>query len=345
MVPPPISDVIRALPKAELHLHLEGSIEPPTMVELAARHGMALAEREVAARYSYSDFRGFLEAFKWAMSFLREPADYGLITRRLAEKLVSQNVVYAEVFVAVGVLFRQEKDVEACFRAIRAAGEEAQKNGLRMQWIFDATRQFGPDAAMAVAQCAARWKNEGVVAFGMGGDELSIAAKDFRGVYDFVATAGLHRHIHAGEVGGAQSVRDSVRLLGAERIGHGIGAIHDPALVEALVTAQTPLEICPTSNLRTGALGYHLGKKDAKVEEHPLRDLCRQGMLVTLSTDDPAMFQTSLLAEYDAAARMGLTVDELARLAAWGFVASFLPAEEKTSLLRGFHSKREALGL
>ncbi|MBI1738038.1 MAG: adenosine deaminase [Acidobacteria bacterium] len=336
---------LRALPKAELHLHLEGTIEPATVVELAARHGVTLSEAETVERYRYADFRGFLDAFKWVTSFLREPADFALITRRMAEKLISQNVVYAEVFVAVGILLLRRQDVEANFRAIHDAGEEARKNGVRLRWVFDATRQFGPDAAMEVARWAARLKAYDVVAFGIGGDELSVPAKEFRAVYDYVAGQGLHRHIHAGEVGGPQSVRDAINFLEVERIGHGIGVMHDPSLIESLVSAQVPLEICPTSNLFTGALARQRNNPGAQLEDHPLRELYRRGLLITLASDDPAMFHTSLDAEYAAGLRLGLTLDEMVHIAAWGFVAAFLPSEEKTALLHAFHSQREALGL
>lgn len=338
-------EALHALPKAEIHLHLEGTIEPATVVELAARHGVALSESEAAARYRYAGFHGFLETFKWVTSFLREPSDFGLISRRMAEKLISQNVVYAEVFVAVGIMLLRREDVEANFRAIYEAGEEARRKGLRLQWIFDATRQFGPDAALEVARWAGRLKDADVVAFGIGGDELAVPAQAFRGVYDYVAAQGLHRHIHAGEVGGPQSVRDAINFLEVERIGHGIGVMHDQPLIESLVSAQVPLEICPTSNLLTGALAQQCGKSGAQIEDHPLRELYRRGLMISLATDDPAMFHTHLDAEYDLGLRLGLSLDEMVHIAAWGFVAAFLPSEERAALLRAFHSKREELGL
>jgi len=336
---------LRALPKAELHLHLEGSVEPATAVELAARHGVVLTEQEAATRYSYADFRGFLDAFKWVTSLLREPADYALVTRRLAERLLAQNVVYAEVTLSVGVMLWRRQDVEANFLAIQEAAQFFEERGLRLRWIFDAVRQFGPDPAMDVARWALRLQDAGVVAFGMGGDELSVPAAVFRPVYDLVANAGMHRVIHAGEVGGPESIRDAITYLNVERIGHGIALLHDEALRNSLAEEQTPVEVCPTSNVRTGALSYHLRKKSATAQEHPLAEFYRRGLLVTLSTDDPAMFQTSLLAEYAHAERMGMSLDELVHIAAWAFVAAFLPAPDKTSLLRAFHSKREALGL
>jgi adenosine deaminase len=338
-------ELIHALPKAELHLHLEGTVEPRTVAELAARHGVTLPESEALARYAYADFRGFLDAFKWVMSFLRGPKDFALITRRMAEKLISQNVVYAEVFFSAGILLRRGQDLESHFRAIHEAAEEAENKGLRLRWIFDATRQFGVEAAMDVAQWAVRFKQQDVVAIGIGGDELALPAEDFRAVYDYAGAQGLHRHIHAGEIGGAQSVRDAISHLQVERIGHGIGTMHDAALMDALRAAQIPLEVCPSSNLHTGALARQLSKPSAQIEEHPLADLFRRGLMITLASDDPAMFHTTLEGEYDIGSRLGLTMHELVRIAEQGFASAFLPQEEKTALLRAFHSQREALGL
>jgi adenosine deaminase len=196
-----------------------------------------------------------------------------------------------------------------------------------------------------VAHWAAQLKDADVVAFGIGGDELSIPAREFRAVYDYVAGQGLHRHIHAGEVGGPQSVRDAINFLEVERIGHGIGVMHDAALMDSLAASQIPLEVCPTSNLFTGALARQRNNPSAQLEDHPLPELYRRGLMISLASDDPAMFHTSLDTEYHAGLRMGLTLDELVHIAAWGFVAAFLSSEEKTTFLRAFHSKREALGL
>src|SRR6202034_1739046 len=159
--------VLDALPKAELHLHLEGSIRPETAVELAERHGVTLTAPEVAARYNYNNFGGFIEAFKWVTSFLRDPEDYALVTRKLAEELVRQNVVYAEITLSVGVMLRRMQNVEANFAAIREAAGGVLYSRLRTGWIFDAARQFGTDAAMEVARWAVKLHRSGVTAFGM----------------------------------------------------------------------------------------------------------------------------------------------------------------------------------
>src|SRR6266700_2126931 len=302
---------IASLPKAELHLHLEGSIQPATVCALAARHGILIAEEEVRRRYAYRGFPEFIEAFKWVTSFLREPQDYALIAHDLAEHLLTQGVVYAEVTLSVGVMLLRRQLPEANFEALLRATEPFESRGLRFNWIFDAARQ-----------CASK----SIVAFGIGGDELSVPTKEFRLVYDCAAEIGLHRLIHAGEIGGPEKIREAIELLGAERIGHGIAAINDPELMDLLAERKIPLEICPGSNLKTGALARQLRCTDPRIEEHPLPRLLRHGIPVVLSTDDPAMFHTTLCEEYANAARMGLHEEELIRVVEMGFEHAFLPA-------------------
>ena len=337
--------VLDALPKAELHLHLEGSIRPDTAVELAARHDVKLTAEEVAARYNYSNFAGFIEAFKWVTSFLRDPEDYALITRKLAEELVRQNVVYAELTISAGVMLRRMQSVEANFTAIREAAESVLYRKLRTGWIFDAARQFGAEAANEVAREAAKLSRSGVVAFGMGGDELAFPAVNFRPAFDLARNEGLRIVCHAGEVGGPQAVREAVEILGAERIGHGIAMMHDPALAASLATRHVVLENCISSNLRTGALARQIGRPAASVADHPLAKLIAQGSLVTLSTDDPAMFHTDLLAEYSHAASLGLSNLQLLQVAEQSFTASFLPPVEKRQLLDDFRAAARSAGL
>jgi aminodeoxyfutalosine deaminase len=310
---------ILSLPKAELHLHLEGSIQPATVCALTARHGVAVTEHEVRQRYAYQNFMEFLETFKWVTSFLRDPQDYALIARDLGEQLLSQHVVYAEVTLSIGIMLLRKQRPEANFEAILRATEPFASRGLRMNYIFDAVRQFGAEAASRVVESARQSASKSIVAFGIGGDELSVPTEDLRPVYDQAAALGLHRLIHAGEVGGPEKIREAIELLGAERIGHGIAAIHDPALMDLLADRRIPLEICPQSNIRTGALALQLRRPDARIEDHPLAALFRHGIPIVLSTDDPAMFHTTLLDEYENARRMGLSEPELQRLAQMSF--------------------------
>ena len=335
----------QALPKAELHVHLEGTMEPATVAALARNHGQVIDESEVTARYATRDFAAFIEAYKWVTSYLRAPADYALAACRMCEQMLAQNVVYAEVTISVGVMFLRRQDVEANFHAIREAVARCDSRGLRLQWIFDAVRQFGSAAAREVAQCAVRLREAGVVAFGMGGDELARPAAEFRDVYDYAAAHGLHRLVHAGEIGGADSVRDAIEILRVERIGHGIAAAADPQLMALLAERSIGLEVCPTSNLRTGALARSLGRADASLSEHPLPQFLRAGIPLSLSTDDPAMFDTSLAREFGALERMGLGKQEILSIAESGFRGAFLPAGEKSALLHGFRAKAGALGL
>jgi adenosine deaminase len=329
MTPHSLSDRIASLPKAELHLHLEGSIQPATVCALTARHGVVMTEEEVRRRYAYRDFPEFIEAFKWVTTFLRDPEDYALISRDLAEYLLTQRVVYTEVTLSIGVMLLRKQRPEANFEALIRATEPFENRGLQFRWIFDAARQFGVDAAMKVVESAKRCNSKAIVAFGIGGDELSIPTKEFRPIYDRAGQIGLHKLMHAGEVGGPEKIREAIELLGAERIGHGIAAINDPGLMDLLADRKIPLEICPGSNMKTAALAKQLRRQDVRIEDHPLPKLLRHGIPIVLSTDDPAMFHTTLRQEYANAARMGLQENELARIVEMGFEHSFLPAAEQ----------------
>ena len=337
--------VVDPLPKAELHLHLEGSIRPETAVELAARHGLRVMAEEVAARYRYANFGQFLDTFKWITSLLREPEDYALVTQKLLEELAQENVVYAEITISAGVMLLRQQNVEVNFEAICEAAAGAPFPRVRTAWIFDCVRQFGGDAAMEVARQAARLARAGVVGFGLGGDELSLPAAVFRPAFDWARGAGLHAVCHAGETGGPQSVREAVEELGAERIGHGIAVMHDQALAESLAAQGVALENCPTSNLCTGSLARQMGRADASLRDHPLALLLERGSLVTLSTDDPGMFHTDLLTEYSHAASLGLSNRQLVELAEQSFRAAFLAPAEQQRYLEDFRAAARSSGL
>jgi aminodeoxyfutalosine deaminase len=342
---PHLRKALTALPKAEIHVHLEGSMSPATVSRLAARYGVQASEEEVAARYRYEDFTGFIEAFKWATSFLRTPDDYALIARGLAEQLLAQNVIYAEATISAGVMLWRKQDIEKNIAAINQAAREYHSRGLQLRWIPDVVRQFGGKDAIEVARRCAGLQSEGVVAFGMGGDELALPASDYAPAFDIARNAGLHIVVHAGEIGGPESVTEAIEVLGAERIGHGIAVAKDPALMARLAASGMPLEVCPTSNLRTGALANQIGKPTAAMADHPIAKLVAAGVNVTISTDDPAMFEADLISEYVHAAGLGLAPKQLAHIAESSFRAAFLPAHEKNSLLQTFHAALPASGL
>jgi len=323
---PNISSFIRELPKAELHLHLEGSIEPRTLLELQQRHGKQGTLEEVAELYQYSDFTSFLMAFKSVTEWLRTPDDYELITYRLMEYLKTQNVLHAEVFVSVGVSLWRKQDFPAIFEGLeRGHARGEQDFGVSLLWIFDAVRQFGAEPAQAVAELAARNRIRNVIGFGIGGDERQGAPELFREVYAYAAAQGLHLTAHAGETAGPESIWGALNLK-VERIGHGLTAAQDAELIEELAERQVPIEICVTSNLRTGCC--------ASAADHPVKQYFDQGLMITLNTDDPAMFATTLNGEFQLAQdTYGFTNEQLRELARNSFEAAFLPAEKKLHFL------------
>ncbi|MFQ5777754.1 MAG: adenosine deaminase [Terriglobia bacterium] len=335
---------IKRLPKAELHLHLEGSVTPETVVALArARGGDELSLAEAQERMAYRDFPGFLRAFHYASHQLRTPEDYVFLLRALLADLHRQNVLYAEITLAAGVALWKRQDVDTVFLALRDAAEEAQTDApVAVRWIFDAVRQFGAEHVAQVAECALRWRDAGVVAFGIGGDEQAGPPELFRASFDKVRAAGLRVTVHAGETGGPDSIWGALRALGAERIGHGLAACRDPELLQHLREKGIPLEVCPTSNRRTGALAQQTGGDDLR--RHPLVDYCRRGLRVTLNTDDPGLFETTLNDEYALALELGLAPADLLRAAETAFESAFCEASLKQTLLARFRAAASAPG-
>ena len=303
-----MDDFLLGIPKAELHLHLEGSVEPETLHELDP----ATPVEDFHSLYSYHSFDDFLKAFAVVSKRLRGPEDYALITKRLLERLAAQNVTYAEIIVAAGVVLWKKQEFGPIFDAVR---EAAAGSTVQVRWILDAVRQFGADHVMQVAGMAAERVDQGVVAFGIGGSEERGPAEWFGEAYAFAKQSGLRLTAHAGEGTSARSVWAALEL-GAERIGHGISSIEDPALVRHLRDYRIPLELCVTSNLVTGVV--------KQLEDHPLRRLYDEGVPITLATDDPAMFRCNLLGEYRLAAEaFGFTEAELREILENGFRFAF----------------------
>ena len=295
-------------PRAELHLHLDGSVEPETLLEIDP----TLTREEIAERTAYTDFAGFLTSFVWVNQRLRTPDHYARVARRLFERLESEGVTYAEVILSVGVVLWKEQDLDAIYKAL---AREAARTPVTVRWIFDAIRQFGAETAKPVFDLAAERVGDGVVAIGLGGDEVRGPAGLFGDLFREARERGLRLTCHAGETAGPRSVWEALQI-GSERIGHGIRSIEDPALVAHLAAKQIPLEVCITSNLRTGAV--------ASLAEHPVRRLYDAGVPIVLNSDDPALFGCTLTSEYELAAReFGFTEDELAGLARNAFRYAF----------------------
>jgi adenosine deaminase/aminodeoxyfutalosine deaminase len=330
-----IDPYILALPKAELHLHLEGAIEPETVVELARNHGEELDAEAVRQMFHYTDFTGFLLCFRAITKHLQGPADYELITYRLMERLSKQNVLHAEVYIAVGTCLWWGRDFEEIFEGLERGRQRGEHDfGISLYWIFDAVRHFGAEAAMCVAERAVKFRERGsVVGIGIGGDERRAGPELFQDVYSYAAANGMRLTCHAGEAVGPESVWGALKLLNTERIGHGTRSHEDPNLIAHLRDTQVPVEVSVSSNLRTGCV--------ERVEEHPLRKFWDAGLMVTLNTDDPAMFETSIAREYQIAKDVfSFTNDELKRAAMNSFRSSFLPEEKKKEYLAKFNGSR-----
>lgn len=320
---------IRLLPKAELHLHLEGAIQAATLLELKHRHGQSGSLAEVEKLYRYSDFDSFLMAFKAVTEHLRSPEDYELITYRLMQQLKEENILHAEIYVSVGVCLWRNQDFPAIFEGLERGRQRGERDfGISVLWIFDAVRHFGAEAAQKVFELADCYRHRNVIAVGIGGDEQKAKPELFRDSFAYAADNGLHLTAHAGEAAGPESIWGAINLR-AERIGHGLTAAQDPDLVEELAQRQVPIEICITSNVRTGCC--------KTVSEHPAKQYFDHGLMITVNTDDPAMFGTTLSHEYQLAQQaFGFTDEHLRELARNSFEASFLPAEKKLEFLNLF---------
>ena len=327
-------DFIHRLPKAELHLHLEGTVDPATLSELSLRHpnplstennrytniadsGRVFTEEEARELYNYTNFTGFLLAFKAVTERLRTADDFELVTWRMMQKLREQNVRHAEVYVSVGVVHWRGGDFLPLFEGLERGRERGERDfGVSVSWIFDAVRHFGVDEAERVVEEAIRLKDRNVVGIGLGGDERRAPPEQFRDVYALARDAGLRLTVHAGETVGPESIWGALRELKADRIGHGLHAVEDPVLVRYLAEHQVPVEVCISSNVLTGCC--------TSLDRHPVRKLFDAGVLITLNTDDPEMFHTTLNQEYQIAQQVcGFSDDELRQVAENSFRAAF----------------------
>ncbi|MES2392580.1 MAG: adenosine deaminase [Acidobacteriota bacterium] len=321
---------LRKLPKAELHLHLEGSITPATLVELSQRNDAKPLTLEAAQQvYTYSDFPSFLMSFKAVTERLHSAADYETITYNMLRDLAQQGVRHAEAYISIGILHWQNRlDVDEVMAAIERGRVRGEADfNVSLLWIIDAVRHFGLDACARVFAKAAELQHQypSVVGIGIGGDEARGPAHEFRELYAEAKAAGLHLTAHAGESTGPQSIWAAINI-GAERIGHALTAQQDPELIEVLAHKQIPLELNITSNLRTGCCPTLL--------EHPVRRYFEEGLMITLNSDDPPFFGANLLDEYLVAYKeFEFTLDQLRELAANSIEASFLPPDRKLALL------------
>ncbi len=331
---PPERDLhafIAGLPKAELHVHHVGSASPRIVSELAARHPDSTVPTDpeaLADYFTFTDFAHFIQVYLSVVDLIRTPEDVRLLTFEVARDLARQQVRYAELTITPFSSTRRGIEETAFMSAIEDARKAAEAEfGTMLRWCFDIPGEAGLLSAEETARMATdeRVRPEGLVSFGLGGPEVGVPRPQFKPYFDQAIAAGLHSVPHAGETTGPETVWDALTELRAERIGHGTSSARDPRLLAHLAEHRIALEVCPTSNIATRAV--------ASLDEHPIKEFVRAGVLVTVNSDDPPMFGTDLNNEYAVAARL-LELDErgLAGLAKNAVEASFLDTAGKARI-------------
>jgi len=326
-----LTSFIAGLPKAELHVHHVGSASPRIVAELAARHeGDTPVPADPAALadyFAFRDFAHFIEVYLSVVDLIRDDEDVRTLTYEVARELARQQVRYAELTVTPYSSVKRGIAAKAFCEAIEDARRGARRDfGIELRWCFDIPGEAGLPAAEETLRIALEERPDGLISFGLGGPEVGVPRPQFKPYFDKARAAGLRSVPHAGETTGPETIWSALRDLGAERIGHGISAAGDPELMAYLADNQVPLEVCPTSNVRTRAV--------PSLDEHPLPALVAAGVPVTINSDDPPMFGTTLEEEYAVAARLlGLDQAGVAELARAAVRASFLPAGGRSALL------------
>ena len=322
---------VAGLPKAELHVHHVGSASPRIVAELARRHeghtAVPADPDKLAEYFRFTDFRHFIELYLSVVDLIRTAEDVRDLTYGVARDMAAQNIRYAELTCTPYSHIKRGIPGEAYVEAIEDARVAAERDlGVRLAWCFDIPGESGVPAADVTIGLAERSRPDALVSFGLGGPEIGVPRPQFQPHFERALALGLHSVPHAGESTGPETVWDALRVLKAERIGHGTSSVQDPRLVEYLGEHRVPLEVCPTSNIATQCV--------ADLEEHPVKQMIAAGLVVTINSDDPPMFGTDLNTEYAVAARL-LDLDErgVADLARAAVEASFLDAAGRAGII------------
>lgn len=328
LLPPQLETFVVQMPKIELHVHLEGTIRPATLLEIAQRNRVELPARDVAGvaqLFKYRSFKEFLTVFMSLARALQTGEDFAQIAYEYGHDLADQHVWYAEVMISPSQYYNRGLDLHEIVQGILAGfAQVQQERGIRLQLIFDYGRQFGPEAAWQVLEIAGRYPS-GLVGWSIGGDELNYPPEIYQEVFASARQRGLRLMAHAGEVVGPPSVWGAIDTLGCERIGHGFRSIDDPRLVQQLIQRQITLDISLSSNFRTGAC--------LKPYTHPIRRLFDAGVPITINSDDPTFFETTLTNELHLAAGLyAFDARELSQTMVTAAQAAFLPPTERAAL-------------
>jgi adenosine deaminase len=305
------------LPKAELHLHFEGAVLPGDLRALYPRtRRPPLPRSRWRTLYSFHGFGGFLKAFGGLCALLETPDDFGRLVPRLAVRLRRQGVRRAELLLSLPVHTRRGLSAESVLESILARREAARAAGVEIGLILDGVRQWGAEALAPCVDLGRRYRDQGVLGIGLGGDETSRPPEEFRPLFERARDQGLRTVLHSGETGSAAALARDLRVLRPERVGHALRAAEQPRLLDALAEAGTPVEVAVTSNWRTGLI--------PRRADHPLPEFLRRGVRVVLATDDPAFFGCDLLGEYERAQRLcRLSASRVRALALGSLEAAF----------------------
>lgn len=338
---PTLAEFIRRMPKAELHIHLEGSISPQTLLDLAIKNKISLPADDLAGverMFQYKDFLGFLEVYRACARCLLHGEDFERVAYEMARDLAVQNVRYAEVMLSPAQHMQRNMDFDEILGGVAAGFERAKREtGIVCHPAFDFGRQFSLDQALRAVELAQAGMQYGVVAFSIGGDEANYPPEPFVEVFAVAKAVGLHVMAHAGEVAGANSVRGAVEMLGVDRIGHGFRVLEDPEFTSLLARRRDiTFDVCPTSNIRTGVV--------SKIQQHPLREMFDAGLPITLNSDDPTLFDTTVTQEFMLAAeQFRFNADEICTIAQQSIKGSFMSPEARKTLLSEFKQEQAHL--
>lgn len=332
------NDYIWRMPKIELHVHLEGSIQPATAIALMQRNRARYVPKssaEVERLYRFEDLSQFVTAMRTVSNHLQQPGDLQRIVRELLQTLINQNVLYVEFDCALQKYLDLGFDLAETVDLIDLCTQQVAPQ-IQARMIVNLQRSHGDEKTAALVEQVARLDHPLIAGVGLSGDESLFPQSGFIRTFAIATEACLHRTVHAGEARGPESVRDALDLLQAERIDHGTRAMEDPALVERLRAEKIPLTQCLSSNLRLNVV--------PGIAQHPFPCFLRQGLLVALHTDDPEVFQVTLTDEYRLAQKsFDLTTAELRKIVLNGVEGAFLPAEKKEALRRQIESAWEAV--
>ncbi|MDH4185720.1 MAG: adenosine deaminase [Nitrospira sp.] len=326
------------LPKVELHVHLEGAIPHGALFDLIQKYGGDPSIPDVAALarlFEYKNFAQFLEAWSWKNQFLREYEDFSHIAELAARDMANQNIRYAEMFFSPSLFVRHGLEVQELTHAVRIGLSRAPE--IEVSLIADLVRDYGPESEMTTLKRLNEVKGDGVIGIGIGGSEHKFPPEPFKSLFEEARLMDFHVNAHAGETTGPESIWGAIRHLHVERIGHGTRAHEDPELLDYLREHRTPLELCPMSNVCTGVV--------SDIAEHPIREYFERGLIISVNTDDPMMFDTTLDKEYELLVQeCGFTRQEICRLILLGVESSWLSEDRKKLLATSFEKEPSWIG-